>query len=125
MKKSEFITLLIVTFALSSCGAFKKATPQGGANVEAREEIENGRSGVLPEVMEAKPDFALEADDDGSVKIVFYGFDFDMGSRTIVSDKKAYYVESPALVNFYLQRQIDGIMYSIYKVENGLVAVPQ
>lgn len=108
-----------------SCGTAKEKGAQEKVSTERTEEIENGRSGLPAEIMESKPDFILEEHDDGQVKVVFYAFDYNMETRTIGSEKKAFYVESPELVNFYFQRVIEGVTYSVYKLENGVVAVPQ
>jgi len=125
MKKMKTTGALVMLVLIVSCGTAKEQGAQENVSPERVEEIDNGRSGLPAEIIESKPDFILEEHDDGQVKVVFYAFDYNMETRTIGSEKKAFYVESPELVNFYFQRVIEGVMYSVYKLESGVVAVPQ
>lgn len=122
MKTTGALVMLVL---IVSCGTAKEQGAQENVSPERVEEIDNSRSGLPAEIIESKPDFILEEHDDGQVKVVFYAFDYNMETRTIGSEKKAFYVESPELVNFYFQRVIEGVMYSVYKLESGVVAVPQ
>ena len=116
---------LVMLTIIVSCGTMKKHEAGENQSPARSEETENGRLGLPAEIMESKPDFVLEEHDDGQVRAVFYAFDFNMETQTIGGEKRAFYVESPELVNFYFQRVIEGVMYSVYKLENGVVAVPQ
>lgn len=125
MKKLKTTGALVMLVLIVSCGTAKEQGAQENSSSERTEEMQNGRSGLPAEILESKPDFVLEVLDDGQAKVVFYGYDFNMETRTIGSEKKAFYVESPESVNFYFQRVIEGVNYSVYKLENGVVAVPQ
>ena len=124
MKNQKIVVWLAVMVMVISCGLNKNDTLNESTIEDQLEDASEGRTNLRPEVLESKPDFELQENDEG-LKVVFYGFDFNLEMRTIIGEKKAFYIDSPELVNFYTQRSIDGIMYYIYKIENGLVAIPQ
>ena len=127
MKKMKNQKIVISLFAINmmiSCGFNKNDALNERISEDQLEDASEPRSHLRPELLESKPDFELQENDDG-VKVIFYGFDFNMETRSIIGEKKAFYIDSPELVTFFTQRSIDGIMYYIYKLENGLVAIPQ
>jgi hypothetical protein len=124
MKNQKIVVWLAVMAMVISCGLNKNDTLNESTIEDQLEDASEGRTNLRPELLESKPDFVLQEHDDG-VKVVFYGFDFNMETRSTIGEKKAFYIDSPESVNFYTQRRIDGIMYYIYKIENGLVAIPQ
>ena len=124
MKNQKIVVWLAVMAMVISCGLNKNDTLNESTIEDQLEDAPEGRTNLRPELLESKPDFELQEHDDG-VKVVFYGFDFNMETRSTIGEKKAFYIDSPELVTFFTQRSIDGIMYYIYKIENGLVAIPQ
>ena len=122
MKNQKIVVSLFVMALVISCGFNKNDALNESIRDDKLEDAIEGRNHLQPELLESKPDFALQEHDEG-LKVVFYGFDFNLETRMIIGEKKAFYIDSPELVNFYTQRMIDGIMYNIYKLENGLVAI--
>jgi len=125
MKTLKTIIGLVLLLLFASCGGAQLQQANKLGNLEGAEEIENGRSELNAEIMEPKPEFFMGKNDDGQIKVGLKGFEFNMETSSIDGEAKVFYIDSPELVSFAFWREIEGVMYSVFKMGHTLLAVPQ